>query len=150
MSLHKKIGLVLAVSLILLTAFMLLFDGLRNTNVFGIEEFSREMKLRGYHGAMQEVTLGFLSTNNSKRLMVGNEAIDIYLYEGKRSMERDAQRISPDGSGYGTWIRNTHVSWVSEPHFFKKGKIIVQYVGINNGVISDLEDILGEQFAGSK
>jgi hypothetical protein len=42
------------------------------------------------------------------------------------------------------------VSWVSYPHFYKKGCLIVQYVGKNENIISDIEDILGEQFAGFK
>ncbi|EHI99965.1 hypothetical protein CDLVIII_3403 [Clostridium sp. DL-VIII] len=42
------------------------------------------------------------------------------------------------------------VSWISYPHFYKKGNIIVQYIGKNEQIISNLKTILGEQFAGIK
>jgi len=40
------------------------------------------------------------------------------------------------------------VDWVSFPHFYKKGSIIVQYIGEDEKMISDLKDIFGDQFAG--
>ncbi len=35
-----------------------------------------------------------------------------------------------------------------DPHFYKRGSLIVQYVGEDEKIISDLGDLLGEQFAG--
>ena len=63
-------------------------------------------------------------------------------------MEQDAERIDVGGSSYETEGRGINVSWISLPHFFKKGNIIVQYIGENKVIISDLTDILGEEFAG--
>jgi len=37
---------------------------------------------------------------------------------------------------------------LSFPHFYKKGNIVVQYIEEDEKIISDLKDILGEQFAG--
>ena len=34
------------------------------------------------------------------------------------------------------------------PHFYKKGTIIVRYEGADEKIINDLEEIMGEQFAG--
>ena len=54
-----------------------------------------------------------------------------------------------DGGGCSYYGKNAvDVSWVSLPHFYKKGSIIVQYDGENNYIISDLDAILDAQFAG--
>jgi hypothetical protein len=58
---------------------------------------------------------------------------------------------------YGFKKKNIHeggiigyasISYVSDPHYFKKGNMIVQYVGENQKIINQLEKILGKQFAG--
>ena len=40
------------------------------------------------------------------------------------------------------------IEWVSKPHFYKKGSIIVNYVGEDEKILDDLKDIFGTQFAG--
>jgi hypothetical protein len=45
-------------------------------------------------------------------------------------------------------IGNTMVDWIAPPYFYKKGQLIVLYVGINTSVIHILETSLGHQFAG--
>ncbi len=40
------------------------------------------------------------------------------------------------------------VGWVAPPHFYKKEKLIVLYVGDDNNVLDILEGVLGTQFAG--
>jgi hypothetical protein len=40
------------------------------------------------------------------------------------------------------------VSWMATPHFFKKGRILVLYVGDNTETLGLLESVLGAQFAG--
>ena len=70
-----------------------------------------------------------------------------YNYEIKDA-EKDF--LPTTSCGYSNGSKSINVSWVSLPHFYKKGSIIVQYVGENKNIISDLNDILGEQFAGYK
>lgn len=42
------------------------------------------------------------------------------------------------------------LSWVAPPHLFKKGRIIVLYVGEHEAVPRVLEQVLGQQFAGGR
>ena len=65
-------------------------------------------------------------------------------------MENEVKYIDSDGSGYSNGFKSVEVSWSSPPHFYKRWSIIVQYVGKNEKIISDLKNILGEQFAGFK
>lgn len=42
------------------------------------------------------------------------------------------------------------IEWPKNPHFYKKGKIIVQYIGEDKEIVTDLDKIMGKQFAGIK
>jgi hypothetical protein len=58
-------------------------------------------------------------------------------------MEKEESNIHEDGN-----IGSASISYASIPHYFKKGKIIVQYVGENEEILKSLEQIMGNQFAG--
>ena len=72
--------------------------------------------------------------------------ISIYEYRSNEIMENFASKINSDGSQIGDAL----VDWIGPPHFYKKGNILVQYVGENKEIIKVLEKILGKQFAGIK
>lgn len=118
-------------------------------DTFGVEQFANQMKAKNYKFEMKDVEKDFLPTTR-KRMILDKEAIDIYLYNSNKEAENDAKRIDDGGFGYDNGTKSIKVSWVSYPHFYKKGNIIVQYVGQNEKIISDLKDIFGEQFAGYK
>jgi hypothetical protein len=104
---------------------------------------------KSYNYIMHEVEQHFLPAIR-KQVQLGNEALDIYIFRNKKTMETESKFISSDGYGYDNGYKGVCVSWVAKPHFFKKGNIIVQYIGGNEKIISDLKAILGEQFAGKK
>jgi hypothetical protein len=120
-------------------------------DTFDIEQFTSEMKAKNYNFEIQDVENpdDFLS-NTKKRMVIGKEALDIYLYNSNKEMEDDAKNINMNGFGYSDGNKSIIVDWISYPHFYKKGNIIVLYVGENEKIISDLNDIMGEQFAGDK
>ncbi|MCM0647926.1 hypothetical protein NBE98_06010 [Clostridium swellfunianum] len=117
--------------------------------VFSIEHFQSEMKAKNYKFEIKDVNKDFLPTER-KRMIIGDKAIDIYLFNSSKQMEKEAGRIDKYGSGYSNGSKSIKVDWISKPHFFKKGSIIVQYIGEDKKIISDLKDILGEQFAGDE
>ncbi|WP_332695650.1 hypothetical protein [Halalkalibacter lacteus] len=61
-----------------------------------------------------------------KAIDVNREYILIYEYPTKEDMEKDASSIHPNEN-----IGNALFSYISDPHYFKKGNIIVQYAGKN-------------------
>jgi len=75
---------------------------------------------------------------------INKDRFFIFEYKNSKAMEKDASTIDSGGCTVG----NHKVSWVSYPHFYKKGNLIIQYVGDNKNIISTLEQILGKQFAG--
>lgn len=134
------------VALVVVLAFLFISNEYRN-NAF--EQLVSEIKSKGYEVEVMNASKDFLS-GTRKRILTNNEAIDVYLYRSSFTMERDAKGITPNGFGYDGLLKALRVSWVGEPHFYKKDNIIVQYIGSNKRVIYDLRDILGEQFAGDK
>lgn len=114
---------------------------------FGIEEFENAMKDKGYDYEITDAEQDFLQAPR-KRMIIDKTEIDIYLFGSNKKLEKEAGYISSDGCGYTNGSNSLKVSWVSLPHFYKKGRLIVQYVGEDKKIISDLKDIFGEQFAG--
>lgn len=81
---------------------------------------------------------------NGKMLKVRGEDVQVFEYSDATAAEAQAALVSPSGSAVGT----TKIHWVGPPHFFKKGRLIVLYVGDNDKVLNALEAVLGRQFAG--
>ncbi|HZJ99383.1 MAG TPA: DUF4431 domain-containing protein, partial [Tissierellaceae bacterium] len=114
--------------------------------IFSLEQFERAMKDRGYNFEVIDAEQDFIPTTR-KRMIFDNDVIDIYLFGSENEMEEEAANIDKDGCGYTNGNKSMKVSWISYPHFYKRGSLIVQYVGEDEKVISNLMDILGEQFA---
>jgi len=77
-------------------------------------------------------------------LKVNDKDVQVFEYESAEAMEVDAAQVAPDGGSIGTNM----VMWVETPHFFKSGRVLVLYVGEDQGVIDLLKGALGEPFAG--
>ena len=79
-----------------------------------------------------------------KVLVLNGEELQVYVFPAPEAAEADAGSISADGSLVGT---NT-VDWISTPHFFRSGNLVVLYVGENQNILQALQSLLGSQFAG--
>lgn len=90
-----------------------------------------------------KVTQPFFSVRGQILKMQGGE-IQVFEYKSAKTAASEANKVSSDGSPVGT----TMITWIAAPHFFKSGRLIVLYVGTEQGVIRHLENALGHQFAG--
>ncbi len=70
--------------------------------------------------------------------------VQTFEYDNEKSAKAAVAKIAPDGSAIG----ETRIGWVEPPHFFRKGKLLVLYVGKNQQVIRALEHVVGHQIAG--
>jgi len=75
---------------------------------------------------------------------VNREGVQVYEYARASKADSEAKRVSSDGMTIGT----SKPSWLASPHFFKRGKLIVLYVGGDQTILKILQATLGEQFAG--
>jgi hypothetical protein len=89
-----------------------------------------------------------------RTLTVNGEQIQVYEYASVSDTNKQASHISPDGTSFTTVSSSgmptgaTQVDWVKPPHLYKAGRLIVIYIGTNDGVMHLLVGILGKQFAG--
>jgi hypothetical protein len=77
-------------------------------------------------------------------LKVDGADVQVFEYDAPGAAEAEARKVSPDGSEVGT----SHVGWVAPPHFFRKGRIVVVYIGDDPNLLRLLQGALGPQFAG--
>jgi hypothetical protein len=122
---------------------------IKNDETYAVNEFVNQLRSKGYEFEIKDVEKHFLS-GKRQILKLKDDQIDIYLYSNSEDMENDSNRVDSGGCSYSAAEegKSVEISWASYPHFYKKGNIIVQYVGENKKIISDLKDALGGQFAG--
>lgn len=111
---------------------------------FGTSELIEALHSQGVDAKVGDsVEQAFFSVTGNF-INLNEESVQVFEYESVEAMERDAARVDPDGGSIGT----TMVTWVATPHFYKKGHIIVLYIGDNAEILKMFESILGPQFAG--
>lgn len=100
---------------------------------------------------------------SGRRVSVNGETIHIYEYPDVLAADTEAGFVSPDGYNISVPLGDSrylgsHYEWVEPPHFFKKGRVIVLYVGLDfrgflfgddPPLVEVLQRALGPQFAGS-
>jgi len=87
---------------------------------------------------VHQVELGGSGLGDGTRL--DGVEIQVYEYPDLVSQEADAERISPSGSPIGDRM----VTWVDQPNFWGRGRLIVLYVGREPAVIQLLDRVMGD------
>jgi hypothetical protein len=86
-------------------------------------------------------------------LTVNGTAIAAYEYSTPLSAQIDVTSLSPDGTTYRSYFgpfggRAISVDWIAPPHHYRRGRVIVSYIGSDVATIRLLTSVLGSQFAG--
>jgi len=83
-------------------------------------------------------------TAKAKVLRIGDSGeAQVYEYASEERAAAEAARVNADGS-----IGTSMPMWIAPPHFFRKGSLIVLYLGSDERTLSTLQRLLGAQFAG--
>lgn len=107
-------------------------------------EFIAILEKAGYKiKATKQQNQGFLS-GDFTIINIDGDSIGAYEYKTNEEVEQETHTIGSDGSKIGNRI----YQFISKPHFYKNGNIIVSYFGDNQETIKKIEDLTGEQFAG--
>ncbi len=80
----------------------------------------------------------------ARNIRIGEDKIQIFEYPSVGEMENEASTISEEGYK----VKNVFINWIKPPHFYKKDKLLVLYLGENRSIMDNLEKIAGEQFIG--
>lgn len=89
--------------------------------------------------ATEEVEQAFFSMKGQK-IKVNDAEIQVFEYSDETARKADSDQISPDGTNIGTSM----ITWVNQPNFWAKGRIIVLYVGKDAATIDLLSGSLGD------
>jgi hypothetical protein len=104
---------------------------------------------QGYESSVEEADSDIFP-GIRMRIKIESEVLEVYLYKNPTILEEVASGIGKDGSSYQNKSKTKviEISWVSEPHFFKRNTMMVQYIGENENILKLLTAYLGPQFAG--
>jgi len=91
----------------------------------------------------EEVEQPFLSLKG-KMIKIGDQDVQVFEYSEAAQVDAQAALVSSDGRTVGT----NKIRWIGSPHFYKKGKLFVLYLGDDDKVLKALDAVLGRQFAG--
>jgi hypothetical protein len=75
---------------------------------------------------------------------INGQDVQVFVFDTAQAMKTEAAQISADASTIGTNMP----TWMSDPHFYKLGNMLVLYVGQDQKILDILSGILGPQFAG--
>ena len=79
-------------------------------------------------------------------VQVNGMDVQLFEYASAAQADSDASKISPTGSPIG----QSQISWMDTPHFYKRDRLIVLYVGHSADVLRVLEAVVGEPFAAGR
>lgn len=77
-------------------------------------------------------------------ILVDGNDLQIYEFGTAEEAEHAASQVAPNGGSIGT----TMMSWMAPPHFFRKERVIANYLGSNEKTLAELQRLFGAQFAG--
>jgi membrane-associated protease RseP (regulator of RpoE activity) len=124
--------------------FPVLFAACDRDSSFDLTDLVQELRKQGATVTVGSgVSQAFFSVQGTV-LSVNGQDVQAFEYASAAAAEAEAKTVSSDGGTIGT----VSVSWVATPHFYRRERVIALYVGDNAGVKTDLERVLGSQFAG--
>ena len=77
-------------------------------------------------------------------LTVDGEDLQVFEYPDEASAQVDAAAISPDAN----MIDGEEMGWLAPPHFYRRGNLMILYMGDDQATLNLTEQIVGEQYAG--
>lgn len=77
--------------------------------------------------------------------IVDGDDLQIYELGTTAEAETAVATVSADGMTIGT----TKMHWLAPPHFFRRDRLVVNYLGTSAKILGELERILGPQVAGA-
>jgi len=93
-----------------------------------------------------------------RKVSVNGETIQVYEFLDGLAADTEAGYVSRDGSNItvplgGNRYTTKWTEWMGPPHYYKKGRVIVLYVGLRGddpSLVEVLQRALGPEFAGTR
>lgn len=75
-----------------------------------------------------------------QKIKVNDSEAQVFEYSDEAARKTESDQISPDGTNIGT----TMITWVDQPNFWAKGRIIVLYLGKDPAILNLFSSVLGD------
>lgn len=123
-----------------------LWDKVTDTSMdYKEEKLKTELEDKGYDLKKVDSTDSYFSVD-SHTYDIDGDQLTVYEYgeDETETMKTDVNSITDEG----TKINNKTVEWKSNPHVYKKGRVVAIYDGENKDIINTLKDVLGHPILG--
>lgn len=142
-----KLGIIICLTALFISFSVSSFNfGLLNdgSSIMSYNKLINELKSQGYKIDEIELTgdetkFSFLSVF-PKYVDINGHGISVYEFPDVSTADSQAKTISKDGYSVG----NAMIEWIDKPHFYKKDRLIVGYIGNFNPILRSLKNVLGE------
>lgn len=121
-----------------------------------LDKLISDLENKGYTVECTPVEQQLLS-GERYRLVLNNDIdtqIVVYVYDSAESAKKDSLCIDETGFSFtqddGDESESTIVDWIDIPHFYLCKNTIIQYVGTDEDILSVIESVCGEEFAGGE
>lgn len=91
----------------------------------------------------EQVEQPFLSIKGTRLDMNGAD-VQVFEYPDEAAAQADAASVADILAGRGT----TMIDWIAPPHFYHAGRVLVLYVGEDEGITEVLTNTVGPQMTG--
>lgn len=100
-----------------------------NKEIKNLDELVKILKEKDKSGLIEERENIQPHINMSKnKIKLKEQIVQVYVYEDETAAEKELKSTMETGP-----------DWISEPHFFRKGKIVAIYVGTSGEIIEILK-----------
>jgi hypothetical protein len=93
-------------------------------------------------GSLAPSAYPFFSVS-AQRIVVNSADVQVFEYASPERADSDASKVSPTGTPIG----QSQISWMDVPHFYKRNRLVVLYVGHSADILRLLQVVLGPPFA---
>lgn len=142
---------------VLLTVLLLCGCGARQLDLTAADKVQEVLALLEDGATMEPLESSMLLQGVPYGIYLNGDEVpqlQLYIYQTADGAVAEASCISDDGSHFQRSneqgeTESTIVEWVAAPHFFLYQNVIVQYIGTDENILAALQNLCGEQIAGT-
>jgi hypothetical protein len=121
-------------------------ESLQASRVVDYASLLADLRAKGLRAEFSGKIVQPFFTVAGRVIQVNGQDLQVFQYPDAARAKAQAALVSPDGLAVAT----TKVHWLAPPRFYKRGKLLVIYLGDDGDVLKILEAALGPHFAGKQ
>ncbi len=119
-----------------------------------LQALASDLRSRGATVQIGEAASEPFFSAAGRLILVNGQEIRVFRFGSPKAASAAAAAVAPDGYSVGASEGGettvSQIEWVDAPHFYRRGSLIVLYLGNDSPTLQLLDAVLGPQFAGSE